>query len=267
MKQSLIAFSLCFLAVSQAYASSQIEVAPFDRESCTRPAGAYVWPGAKIRSISNDSKSYAMRYEFDREGRMVKSVLGPDTTSYEWAGDKLVQAGRKFFTHHPSGWLEIDGDDEFRVNVERRQDGKILVWKFRTKTGEFSKDLSGQIIMIAYDGSCRELSQSNSHSAIISYPSGQATYSQSTWHTRVTADAAGSWSSEAFNGWTRNYTNDGLLQSYVSPIKGSPTPVIDTYTYERDSKLGRIYKMVQQTTGRQGSSADNKKVYTYKYYD
>lgn len=267
MKHSLITFSLCFLAVSHAYANRNIEIAPFDRESCTRPSESYIWPGAKIRSISNDSKSFFTQYEFDREGRMVKSVLGRDTTVYEWSGDKLVKAGSKSFTHHPSGWLETNGDDEFRVNVERRPDGKILVWKFRTKTGEYSRDLSGQIIMIAYDSACRELSQSNSHSASISYPSGQATYANNTWHTSVRVDAAGNWASEAFNGWTKNYTNDGLLQSFVTPIRGSATPVIDTYTYERDPKLGRISKMVQQTTGRQGSSADNKNVYTYKYYD
>lgn len=261
MKQSLVGFSLCFLAVSHAYANRNIDIAPFDRESCTRPPDAYIWPGAKIRSISSDPKSYVMHYEFDREGRMVKSVLGSDTTVYEWSGDKLVKAGAKSFTYHPSGWLESDGEDEFRVNVERRPDGKILVWKFRTKTGQYTKDLSGQMMMIAYDSACRELSFNNSHTLRGN------TYAPDTWHTRVTVDASGSWASEAFNGWTRNYTNEGLLQSFVTPIKASAIPVIDTFTYERDPKLGRISKMVQQTTGRHGSSADNRKVYTYKYYD
>lgn len=261
MKQSIIAFSLCFLAVSHAYANRNIDIAPFDREACTRPSEAYIWPGAKIRSISNDSKSFVVQYEFDREGRMVKSILGSETTVYEWSGDKLVKAGDKSFTYHPSGWLESDSDGEFRVNVERRPDGKILVWKFRTKTGPYSKDMSGQMIMYAYDSACRELSANNSHSLMGN------TYAPDTWHTRVTVDASGNWASEAFNGWTRNFTNDGLLQSFVSPFKGSATPVIDMYIYERDPKLGRINKMVQQTTGRQGSSPDNKKVYTYKYYD
>lgn len=267
MKRPFLALSLSFLAVSQGYAGRQIDVAPFDRESCTRPSDAFIWPGAKIRTISSDSKSYAMQYDFDREGRMVKSVLGSDTTVYEWDGDKVVRAGSKSFRHHPSGWIETDGDDEFRVKVERRPDGTIIVWKFREKTGQFTRDLSGQLILTTYDNACRELSQSNSHSASISYPSGQATYSYNSWQARVTVDAAGAWASEAFNGWTRNYSNDGLLVSFVVPIKGSATPVIDTYSYERDPKRGRISKMTQQTTGRQGSSADNTKVYTYRYYD
>lgn len=267
MKRSFLAFSLCLLSVSQAYAGRQIEVAPFDRESCTRPSDAYVWPGAKIRSISNDSKSFAMQYDFDREGRMIKSVQGGDTTVYEWAGDKLIQAGSKSFRHYPSGWMETDGDDEFRVKVERRPDGKIIVWKFREKTGQYTRDLSGQILLSTYDSECRELSQSNSHSASISYPSGQATYAHNSWQTRVTVDAAGNWASESFNGWTRNYSNDGFLVSYVVPIKGNASPVIDTYTYEKDAKRGRINKMVNQRIGTHTPKADDTKVWTYKYYD
>lgn len=267
MIRTFIALSLSTLAVSQAYAGAQIWGTPYDREACLRPSDAYVWPASKIRSITSNSKTFATRYEFDREGRLIKSTLGPDTKHYEWAEGKLVKAGSATFTHFPNGWIESDFDDEFRVTVERRQDGKIIVFRTRTKTGQYAKDFDGQMLMTVYDSGCRGLTFTDSHSMSIAYPSLVTTYRPQTIHSRNIEDAWGNWSSETTSGRKHNYSKDGMLTSYVTPIKGNAIPVIDSFIYEKDLKTGRIVRAIYQRTGVDVPKPDDNQVYTYEYYE